>query len=103
MFQIPSDFLQIFLAGFASVLKKKKPVEEKIEDPQHYSSPEEETKELLTSCIPQETFTNQVELSDLIRFLKEMKIILSKIPDIKKTLEKNGENGRPKLETLYPL
>ncbi|GBM17711.1 hypothetical protein AVEN_56032-1 [Araneus ventricosus] len=87
---------------FAYVLKeKKKPVEVNSEIPppsvHHVDTPKRPNMELSSNqeavrnfSIPQDLISNQEELVD--RFLKQMKIILSKILDVKKTLEKNGNN-----------
>ncbi|GBN67842.1 hypothetical protein AVEN_92080-1 [Araneus ventricosus] len=45
------------------------------------------SQETVNFSVPQYLLDNKEELADLFRLLKEMQIILAKVPDVKKTLD----------------
>ncbi|GBN80042.1 hypothetical protein AVEN_212781-1 [Araneus ventricosus] len=53
------------------------------------------SQETVNFSLPQDLLANKDELADLFRVLKQMQIILDKVPDIKKTLEEIGKTEDP--------
>ncbi|GBM62847.1 hypothetical protein AVEN_35151-1 [Araneus ventricosus] len=81
-----------------SVLKeRKKPVDSNTKTPNQNvqladtpKSPDTDlpsSEETVNCSLPQDLITNKEELADFFRLLKQIQIILAKVPDVKKTLE----------------
>ncbi|GBM08709.1 hypothetical protein AVEN_52782-1 [Araneus ventricosus] len=53
------------------------------------------SQETVNFSLPQDLLANKEELADLFRLLKQMQIILARVPDVKKTLEEMGKTEHP--------
>ncbi|GBO27268.1 hypothetical protein AVEN_231557-1, partial [Araneus ventricosus] len=53
------------------------------------------SQETVNFSFPQDFHVNKEELADLFRFLKQMQLVLAKVPNVKKTLEEMEKSEDP--------
>ncbi|GBM74188.1 hypothetical protein AVEN_104811-1 [Araneus ventricosus] len=53
------------------------------------------SQETVNFSLPQDLLANKEEIADLFRLLKQMQILLAKVPDVKKTLEEMEKTEDP--------
>ncbi|GBN60197.1 hypothetical protein AVEN_190739-1 [Araneus ventricosus] len=65
------------------------------ETPKNTETVHPPSQETVNFSHPQDLQANKEELGDLFRLLKQMQVILSKVPDVKKTLEEMEKTEDP--------
>ncbi|GBO10889.1 hypothetical protein AVEN_193486-1 [Araneus ventricosus] len=75
-----------------SITKVPNQIVQPAETPKNTDTSLPPSQETVNFSLPEDLLANKDELADLFRLLKQMQIILAKVPDVKKDTRRNGKS-----------